>query len=287
MKSALCQKIDGVPLESSKDSVHRCKPEDNSRKTTVAKAATCWNPCEYAVAVEQNICPSMVQGIFKPLIILAEAEKIPQNKTMKIQICLAVICVFVTSSCSSVKVAQTSGDSERLPSISRITTSVDANSMTSDQASWYRVCQGPQIVQSVITDKLRRNGKISSDGPSVEFEATDFKIRSGGAVFWVGVMAGSDYLNGRVTVRSGGRVLRTFEVKASGLESAWSGMALGRLSERSRIEVFAQQIADELMKQLFGSSGGSTSSPRTTRVPSTKTNTTSSQGGTIYLEGVQ
>lgn len=229
----------------------------------------------------------MAQGIFKLLIILAEAEEIPQNKTMKIQICLAVICAFVTSSCSSVKVAQTSGGSERIKSISVVTTSVDANSMASDQASWYRACRGPQIVQSAITDKLRRNGKISSDGPTVEFEATDFKMRSGGAVFWVGVMAGSDYLNGRVIVRSGGRVVRTFEVRASGLESAWSGMALGRLSERSRIEVFARQIADELMKQLFGSSGGSTSSPRTVHVPTTKPARTSSQGGTIYLEGVQ
>ncbi len=229
----------------------------------------------------------MAQGIFILLIILAKAGEIPQNKTMKIQICLAVICTFVTSSCSSVKVAQTSGASERLPSISRVTTSVDTSSMPSEQASWYRACQGPQIVQSVITDKLRRNGKISSEGPTVEFQATDFKMRSGGAVFWVGVMAGSDYLNGRVIVRSGGRVVRTFEVRASGLESAWSGMALGRLSERSRIEVFARQIADELMKQLFGSSGVSASSQPSTRVSSTKTNRTSSQGGTVYLEGVQ
>ncbi len=206
---------------------------------------------------------------------------------MKIQLCFAILCVFVASSCSSVKIAQTSGASERLTSISRVTTSVNANFMTPDQASWYRSCQGPQIVQSVITDKLQRNGKISFDGPSVEFEATDFKMRSGGAVFWVGVMAGSDYLNGRVTVRSGGRVLRTFKVRASGLESAWSGMALGRLSERSRIEVFARQIADELMKQLFGSSGGSTSSLRAMNVPNTKPTRTSSQGGTVYLEGVQ
>jgi hypothetical protein len=64
-------------------------------------------------------------------------------------------------------------------------------------------------------------------------------------------------------------------------------MALGRLSERSRIEVFAQQIADELMKQLFGSSGASASTQPSTRVSSTKTNRTSSQGGTVYLEGVQ
>jgi len=70
------------------------------------------------------------------------------------------------------------------------------------------------------------------------------------AVFWVGVKAGGDRLAGTVIVKKGATVVKAFEASAKGNESAWSGMALGRVSAGSRADVFCRMVARDIAQQL-------------------------------------
>ena len=79
---------------------------------------------------------------------------------------------------------------------------------------------------------------------------TDFRLRSGSAVFWVGVAAGGDHISGTATLRDGDTVLKTFDASAKGIDSAWSAMALWRVSAGRRADHFAKLIARKIVKQL-------------------------------------
>jgi hypothetical protein len=99
-------------------------------------------------------------------------------------------------------------------------------------------------------EELRDKGKIAATGVTVEFLVTDFRLRSGSQVFWLGVMAGSDHLAGTVTVKNGTTVLKTFDASAKGNESLWSGLVTARITTGSRANVFSEKIARKIADQL-------------------------------------
>ena len=122
--------------------------------------------------------------------------------------------------------------------------------LDADTETDYRTNSISGSIRTALLDELRRKGKVAAQGATVEFTVTDFRLRSGSAVFWVGVMAGGDRLAGTVTVKNGATILKTFEASAKGNESAWSGMALGRVSAGSRADVFCRMIAEDIANQL-------------------------------------
>jgi hypothetical protein len=162
---------------------------------------------------------------------------------------LFAICILAVG-CSSARVFQTSGTSAAVGAVSDVQVTLRPGALDADAASDYRSNSISGTIRTALLSELSRKGKTASQGVTVEFAVTDFRLRSGAAVFWVGVMAGGDRLAGTVTVRRGATVLKSFEASAKGLESAWSGMALGRISAGSRADVFCRMIAKNIADQL-------------------------------------
>lgn len=152
--------------------------------------------------------------------------------------------------CLSAGVSQTLGTFATFGPVSDVQVTFRPGALDADAASDYRSNSISWTFRAVLLSELSRKGKTASQGATVEFAVTDFRLCSGAAVFWVGVMTGGDRLAGTVTVRRGATVLKSFEASAKGLESAWSGMALGRISAGSRADVFCRMIAKNIAGQL-------------------------------------
>ena len=152
--------------------------------------------------------------------------------------------------CSSARVFQTSGTAASVGAVSDVRVTLKPGALDSDTETDYRANSISGSIRTALLAELRRRGKTAAQGATVEFTVTDFRLRSGSAVFWVGVMAGGDRLAGTVTVKNGATVLKTFEASAKGNESAWSGMALGRVSAGSRADLFCRMIAHDIANQL-------------------------------------
>lgn len=163
---------------------------------------------------------------------------------------LAVLVCFIAVGCSSARVFQTSGTAASVGAVSDVLVALKPGALDADTETDYRANSMSGSIRTALLAELRGKGKTAPQGATVEFAVTDFRLRSGSAVFWAGVMAGGDRLAGIVTVRNGTTVLKTFEVSTKGNESAWSGMALGRVSAGSRADVFCRMIAREIANQL-------------------------------------
>ncbi len=163
----------------------------------------------------------------------------------------AITCIgFTGLACSSARVFQTGGAATYSGVISEVTVAVKPGSLDAGAHTDYRSNSVSGALRTALLEELRRKGKTGQQGATLEFTVTDFRLRSGSAVFWVGVMAGTDRLAGTVTVRQGSTVVKTFEASAKGNESAWSGMALGRVGAGSRVDVFCRMIARDIAEQL-------------------------------------
>ncbi len=161
----------------------------------------------------------------------------------------ALVC-FVAVGCSSARVFQTSGTDGSVGAVSDVQVSLKPGTLDASAESDYRANSISGSIRSALLAELRRKGKTAAQGATVEFTVTDFRLRSGSAVFWSGIIAGGDRLAGTVTVKNGATVLKTFEASAKGSESAWSGMALGRVSAGSRADLFCRMIARDIANQL-------------------------------------
>ena len=160
---------------------------------------------------------------------------------------LALTVGALATGCTSSRVFQTSGVSTSVSPIADVQVLLDPG--FTPTPAYHSVSMSGTIRHALITE-LRREGKMDTTGATLEFTVTGFRLRSGSTVFWVGVMAGGDHVSGRVTVRRGDAVLKTFDVSAKGIDSAWSGMFRWRLSAGRRADRFARMIAEEIVKQL-------------------------------------
>jgi len=160
-----------------------------------------------------------------------------------------MVVAFATG-CSSARVFQTSGGLAPLDGVADVVVVVDEDSLPKKNLSYYRSNSMSGAIRSALVKELRKREKIGERGLTLEFEVTDFRLRTGSQVFWLGVMAGSDYLAGTVTVSDQSGVLKTFDASAKGLESLWSGLALFRITAGRRADVFCKMIAKKVVKQL-------------------------------------
>lgn len=176
--------------------------------------------------------------------------KIPINMTRKFSTIILLAACSIAVGCSSARVFQTSGNDVTVGAISDVQVMLKPGALDADAETDYRSNSISGSIRSALRAELSRRGKIADHGAVVEFTVTDFRLRSGSAVFWIGVMAGPDRLAGTVSVKSGNVVLKTFEASAKGNESLWSGIATGRVSAGSRADVFCRMIARDIANQL-------------------------------------
>ena len=161
-----------------------------------------------------------------------------------------LLVVVLAAGCSSARVFQTSGPITPLEGVAEVLVVVDEDSLPNKNLSYYRSNSMSGAIRSALVKELKKRGKLNNRDVTLEFKVTDFRLRTGSQVFWFGVMAGSDYLAGTVTVSDETGVLKTFDASAKGLESLWSGLALFRLTAGRRADVFCKMIAKKVVKQL-------------------------------------
>lgn len=114
----------------------------------------------------------------------------------------------------------------------------------------YRSVSMSGTIRHALMMELKRKKKLDPTAAVLEFTVTDCRLRTGSQVFWWGVAAGGDHVAGTVTIRLGDQILKTFDASAKGIDSAWSGMALWRLSAGRRADRFARMIARDVVDQI-------------------------------------
>lgn len=134
--------------------------------------------------------------------------------------------------------------------IADVRVSVRPDTLTGEGETAYRANSMSGAIRAALVKELRKGDKLADSGAVIEFCVTDFQLRTGTEVFWIGAIAGSDYLAGTVAIKNGETVIKTFEASAKGSESAWSGMVLGRVSANSRADLFCRMIAKRIVQQL-------------------------------------
>ena len=120
-----------------------------------------------------------------------------------------------------------------------------APSLEADAKTVFDEVNGTIRLKAAVEGILTKVGRLKPGSPrAMEVEVTDFRLRSGATVFWVGIMAGVDILDVTVTVRDGSQIVRQF---STGVGS--SGIA-GGLSSSSRFQPMADVVADRVAEQL-------------------------------------
>lgn len=163
---------------------------------------------------------------------------------------LVLLSCFWGWGCTSARVAQTTGGDAPVARISEVAVAVRPGALDADTEADYRANAMSGTIRTALVTELRRTGKFASGGGTMDFSVTDFRLRSGAAVFWVGGMSGMDRLAGVVIVRQGGKILKSFEVSAQGRDTGYSGILLGRMSAGSRADAFSRMIAAQIASQL-------------------------------------
>lgn len=93
----------------------------------------------------------------------------------------------------------------------------------------------PSGLEAAIRTRMQAAGVLASGGGAtpVEVVLLDYRMRSGGARFWAGAMAGRDRIRSRVRVGDGG----SFEIETTNV-TAWG--TTGGLMERHADEIIAR-----------------------------------------------
>jgi hypothetical protein len=164
-------------------------------------------------------------------------------------VALALV-VLAGSSCTSVRVLQTSGSDDPIVGIKDVAVLVAADAMPRDQEVTFRTYAMAGAVRSALLNELKDHGKLTPDGATLEFSPTGFRLRSGTTLVLVGVMAGSDHLSGTIAIKDGDRVVRTFDAGVNGSDSFYSGLFTWRISASRRADRFCRLIARDVVGQL-------------------------------------
>ena len=98
-----------------------------------------------------------------------------------------------------------------------------------------------KFIQSKIRLQLASRNRIDSTGPEMDVTIEDFNIRSTGAAVMLGVMAGTDFVEASVVVRSNGKVLKRYTAEAGAVTGYGSEDRALRMCER-----LAESIAEQL-----------------------------------------
>jgi len=101
------------------------------------------------------------------------------------------------------------------------------------------------MLKGALEAALAKAGKLDAQSPiALQVDITKFRMRSGATVFWLGVMAGGDFLDVRAAAHDGDRTLRQVETGAGSM-GGFAG-----LTQDSRFEHLARAVADRVTKDL-------------------------------------
>jgi len=179
------------------------------------------------------------------------AGKLPLTPKAGIAVSVFSLLVYLLcAGCSSSRVFQTSGSATHIGAIRDVQVALANTQANSAVEAAYNYNSMSGAIRQALIDALSKKGQIADSGDLMEITVTDFRLRSGVAVFWIGVMAGDDYLAAKVTVRRGGVILKSFDASAKSSDSAWSAMATGRVTSNSRADLFCRMIAKRIVKEL-------------------------------------
>ena len=151
--------------------------------------------------------------------------------------------------CTSSSVYQSGGGAGTVQGISAINVEM-SEKMHPESREWYRQNAVSGALYQTIQKELQKNGKWGTGSQTLHVSVTDFRVRSGSQVFWVGVMAGSDYVAAEVEARQGDTTVKKFAAGAKSLHSATSGLLTGKLTSRRRVETLCKSVAKNLVEQL-------------------------------------
>lgn len=100
-------------------------------------------------------------------------------------------------------------------SIGTVSVMIDAAAEASDREMLTRY-EVPEQVRSEVTTKLRAAGRQSdAAAASLDIKITRFRLRGGAMAFWLGAMAGSDFITVEATVNDGGAPVKTYQTSTS------------------------------------------------------------------------
>ncbi len=101
-------------------------------------------------------------------------------------------------------------------------------------------------IQNGVTELLKMQGKYTAKGTAqLDISVTAFRLRSGASAFWLGPMAGADYVSADIDVMENGKNTRTFSTSSS---TVMGGMI--KPSPSQRINGMAKDLSKKIIRQL-------------------------------------
>jgi len=120
-----------------------------------------------------------------------------------------------------------------------------SQALPADRQDRFARVDGQSRLVRAMESELTRAGKLDRQtGRVLDIQVTRYRLRSGAAVFWFGLMAGADLLDVKATVREGDSILEEYTTGA-GTTGAFAG-----LDQVSRFEKLATAVAARVVKQL-------------------------------------
>jgi len=120
-----------------------------------------------------------------------------------------------------------------------------SEALPADRQDRFTRVDGPSRLVRAMESELTRAGRLDRQTQRVlDIQVTRYRLRSGAAVFWFGLMAGADLMDVKATVREGDRIVEEYTTGA-GTTGAFAG-----LDQVSRFEKLATAVAQRVVKQL-------------------------------------
>ena len=120
-----------------------------------------------------------------------------------------------------------------------------SEAVAADRQERFVKVDGPSRLTRAIESELTHAARLDrQSGRVLDIEVMRYRLRSGAAVFWFGLMAGADILDVKATVREGDRILKEYTTGA-GTSGAFAG-----LDQVSRFEKLATAVSQRVVKQL-------------------------------------
>jgi hypothetical protein len=101
---------------------------------------------------------------------------------------------------------------------------------------------GVSSLRQAVETKVERVGKVNPSSPrTLDVEIIRCRLRFTAVVFWAGIMSGVDYLDVKVTVHEGDRIVRQYETGAASLKG---------MRESTRWERMVDAVGERVAEQL-------------------------------------
>lgn len=176
----------------------------------------------------------------------ATATQQPKNRS-RLQRGLGIIALALNvAACSSHQPATVEGPLANAPTqrISVVAVKL-AGEVAADARDSFTEMDGSARLRAATERKIASIGKLDPSSHRVlELEVDKYRVRSGATVFWLGIMAGVDYMDVVARVYDGETLVKEFATGA-GTSGAFAG-----LTSSSRFDLLVQAVAERVAEKL-------------------------------------